>query len=387
MQPNEYITVYIEILIVSFLIAAIIYSKVSRDLGSEGEVYAFRWILRVYMAMMVIDSFTQLHFQDIIHPPVIFVALGTATYMSLLSVLAIVWCLFAELQINPQLTRKKWFRILSVIPGTVVVFMCFASIRTGWFFTYGSGKYVRGPYFFFQNIIAYAYFLFTTCHAFYAAWQETSPVKKRRLRKLYTFIIAPSIGALLQLVIGGFPFVGPSISIAILSVFISVLSDMVNMDSLTGLNNRKSMEQYLRNKLPDAGSENPLYLFMIDADRFKQINDTYGHLEGDRALRLVADALRRSVERCRGFIARFGGDEFVAVMEGDYLENPDAFCGSIIENLDAVREENGLAYTLSVSAGYVKCESPNADVAELLKQADNMMYEIKQKKALTTERK
>lgn len=381
MPSDGYIVVYLEILFLSFLTAAIIYSKVSHDLGSEDEVYAFRWILRIYMTMMAIDSFTQMQYRNVIHPPTILASCGSAAYMALLSILAIVWFFFAELQIDPQLTRVKWFRFLAVLPGAIVAFMCFASVRTGWIFGYDeTGTFFRGPFFFVQNVIAYFYFLFTTCHAFYAAERVTSMVKKRRLRKIASFIIAPTIGAMLQLLFGGFPFVGPSISVSILSIFISIQGDMVNTDFLTGLNNRKSMERYLEKLLPGVSHLNPLYLFIIDADHFKQINDSYGHLEGDRALKLIADALRYSVDNCQGYIARLGGDEFVAVLEGTHFNDPDAFCNSINMNLEAARRKKEVAYELSVSIGYVKCESPDTNTRTLLKDADAMMYVVKREK-------
>ena len=381
MHPDGYVIVYLEILLLSFLIAAIVYTKVSRDLGSEGEIEAFRWILRIFMAMMVIDSFTQMQYRGAIHPPVIAAALGSAAYMALLSLLAIVWFIFAELQINAQLTRKGWFRAVSAIPGIIVIIMCFASIKTGWIFRYDeAGTFHRGPFFVVQNVIAYAYFLFTTLHAYYVAEQETSVARKQRLKKISLFIIAPAIGALLQLMFGGFPFVGPSVSIAILSIFVSVQADLINIDSLTGLNNRKNMERYLDEVIPHCGPHNPMYLFMIDADRFKAINDTYGHVEGDHALKLIAEALRRSVDDCQGYIARLGGDEFVAVIATVDPAVADMFEASIHKNMKTVHDENGISYDLSVSTGYVRFTSPEIRTGDLLKQADQMMYEIKRKK-------
>ena len=373
-----YIVVYIEILVLCFLIAAIIHKHVSHDLGSEGEVYAFRWILRIFMAMMVLDTFTQLQYQQVTHPPQITVYLAYAAYMSLLAILAIAWFYFAELQIDPVLTRNRLFRILSVIPGTVVVMLCFASIFNGMIFSLDeNGLFVREPLFFVQNVFAYAYFLFTTVHAFYKAEQEASVTRKRRLITLSTFVIAPVVGAFLQLVIGGYPLLGPSVCISILAMFISVQADAVNMDSLTGLNNRKSMERYLDEILPRSGADSPVYLFMMDADDFKKINDTCGHVEGDHALKRMADALRMTVDQCQGFIARLGGDEFVAIVEGAYVGNPDDFATTVRQNMNTVREQHNLPYPLSVSVGYVKCVSPDTRTGDLLKEADEMMYHVK----------
>lgn len=381
MPGNLYIVIYLEILFLCFLIAAVLHRKVSHDLGSEGEVRAFRWILEIYMVMMVLDSFTQLQYQGVIRPPVILPALGSAAYMALLSLLPVFWFVFAELQIAPSLTRKTWFRILLVIPGTLVAVMCFASIRTGWIFHYDAdGAFSRGPLFSVQNVVGYIYFLFVTVHAFLVARKETSVARKRRLRKLSSFIIAPTIGALLQLLIGRYPFVGPSIIIAILSIFISVQADMIHTDSMTGLNNRKSMEHYLEELVAENPQEHPFYLFLIDADRFKNINDTCGHVEGDRALKLLADALRKTANRCSGFIARYGGDEFVALVHAAQLERPEIFEETLAENLESLKNKAALTYDLTVSTGHVLCAEEHPSPAALLKEADERMYLVKRAK-------
>ena len=377
-RMQGYIVIYIEILVLCFLITAIIYSNVSHDLGSEGEIHAFRWFLRLFMTMMVLDAFTQLHYQQVTHPPQLAVAFAYASYMSLLAILAIAWFYFAELQIDSALTRNRAFRIVSVLPGMIVVLLCYASIFNGLIFSFGeNGLFVRGPLFFVQNVFAYAYFLFTTIHAFYKSKREASVTRRRRLLSLSAFMIAPVIGAFLQLVIGGYPLIGPSICISILFMFIGVQADLINMDSLTGLNNRKSMERYLDEVITRAGVDEPLYLFMMDADHFKNINDTYGHVEGDRALRLMADALRMTVDQCHGFIARLGGDEFVAIADGIHVGNPDVFSDAVRQNLKLVSEKHHLPYSLTASVGYVKCVSPDTRTADLLKKADEMMYHVK----------
>ncbi|MBQ6734327.1 MAG: GGDEF domain-containing protein [Lachnospiraceae bacterium] len=378
---NLYIVLYLEILILCFVIAAILHNKASHDLGSEGEVRAFRWILRLYMVMMVLDSIAQMQFQRVIRPPVIIAEFASGAYMALLSLLAVFWFIFAELQIAPSMTRNTRFRILFALPGVAMAFMSFASIRTGWFFHYDDTEtFRRGSLFFVQLVVAYFYFVFTTVHAYLVAKKEQSFARRQRLKRISLFIIAPTIGALLQLVIGGYPFVGPSIIIAVLIIFIRVQADMIQSDSLTGLNNRKSMEQYLEEILPGISEENPLYFFMIDADRFKKINDTYGHLEGDRALKLIAEALRMTANRTSGFIARLGGDEFVAINDTEHIQSPEAFEEMLLTDLAAVKTKAALPYDLSVSIGHCFCDGSVRLTADLLSAADKQMYLVKQEK-------
>ena len=378
---SGYIVVYLEILFICFVTAAILRSKVSHDLGSEAEVRTFRMILGIYMVMMVLDSYTQLQHQGEMHPPVITVALAQALYMSLLAVLAVVWFIFAELQIDSVLIRKKWFRVFFALPGVIMIVMCFASVHTGWVFFYDEAEvFRRGPFFFVQNVVAYIYFLTTTVHSFYASGKEASIARKQRLRKISSFIIAPTIGGLLQLFIGGYPMIGPSIIIAMLFIFTSIQADMINADSLTGLNNRKTMERYLEELLSDFSDDTRYFLFLIDVDRFKSINDTYGHIEGDRALRCIADAMRLTTDSYGGFVARLGGDEFVAVAEVNRVGSPSLFSDTLAKNLEFVRERDRLPYKLSASVGHAICPDQGRLPGDLLIIADQMMYLVKRQR-------
>ena len=95
-----------------------------------------------------------------------------------------------------------------------------------------------------------------------------------------------------------------------------VINLQVSVDKLTQVNNRQNLLSYLSYKINN--HEETVYLIMMDIDKFKTINDTYGHLAGDDALICVAKALKQACAQFkkRPFIARYGGDEFVVILEG-----------------------------------------------------------------------
>lgn len=152
------------------------------------------------------------------------------------------------------------------------------------------------------------------------------------------------------------------------------------VDDLTGVYNRRGFFQYAPRRLALAHHDQKrAVLAVVDMDGLKQINDTYGHLEGDNALIAVAAILRQTF-REDDIIARIGGDEFavLAIVKGNTTEQ------RILDRLKRNLVASGTAagYTLSVSLGLAALEvGEAADFEGLLKRADNCLYERKRSKA------
>jgi diguanylate cyclase (GGDEF)-like protein len=149
-------------------------------------------------------------------------------------------------------------------------------------------------------------------------------------------------------------------------------------DFLTGLPNARSLFLHLDSELARCRrTKTPLTLLVCDLDRFKQVNDRFGHLEGDRVLRAVATKLR---ECCReyDYVARMGGDEFVVVMPG---VGPDSSPAGM-DRLRCVGAQAGAevcgANWLDISIGQAFYPKDGSDAEELLAEADRRMYKAKE---------
>ena len=376
---SDYMILYLEILAVCFLVLSVIYFNVQRDLGTEQQVTTFKWMLRVFMIALVADAITHAQYRGFLHLPIPAVAFCYATYMFIFSgLLSLLWLVFAELRFGYSPSEHKKAFILAAIPVALVGLLSYASIFTGWFFSFDeNGVYQRGPLWIYQTAVPYIYFLFTTLHALRIAARTNSKIKKKALYTIASFVIFPVVGALLQMFIGTHPFVAPATVISIFLVFLSIQSNMINHDALTGIGNRKSCNQYLDAMVLRAGPQNPFYLFMADIDGFKGINDTYGHVEGDQALRLTAQTLREAVEPHHGFVSRFGGDEFLFVIEKENLDDPEDFIQTIARQLERSCRQEKLDYTLHLSVGCIACDSAGAKVTSLLEEADKCLYKAK----------
>jgi diguanylate cyclase (GGDEF)-like protein len=159
---------------------------------------------------------------------------------------------------------------------------------------------------------------------------------------------------------------------------------MALVDDLTGLHNRRGFlhlaDQFLRQL---HRSEEHAVLFFIDLDRFKKINDEFGHAVGDVALREAAQVLQRSF-RETDLLARLGGDEFVvlAACKGPLCSG--ALLERLLHELAELNCTGGHPFTLEMSIGHVcTLDGRVAGIEQLLLQADHQMYYTKRRRALT----
>jgi len=157
------------------------------------------------------------------------------------------------------------------------------------------------------------------------------------------------------------------------------LSWLAYHDELTALPNRANVLDLLDRLLPLAREERfEVAVMFIDLDGFKSINDTLGHEVGDEFLRSVADALRASV-RSRDTVARFGGDEFVVVLERFRSEaNLVAICQKILSLVSRPVTVAGHGVSATPSIGVAMFPRDGEDSAGLLRHADLAMYSAKE---------
>jgi diguanylate cyclase (GGDEF)-like protein len=151
-------------------------------------------------------------------------------------------------------------------------------------------------------------------------------------------------------------------------------------DELTGLMNRRGfmmLAEHQRSLADRKGSS--FGLVFLDVDRFKSINDTYGHEEGDRALKELAGLLQRTFRRS-DVVARLGGDEFVALMIDINQDGVNVVLDRLQANVAAFNQDDRFSWRLSISLGVALYDAarPMA-LDDLMALADQAMYQAKQR--------
>ncbi len=152
------------------------------------------------------------------------------------------------------------------------------------------------------------------------------------------------------------------------------------IDPLTGISNRRGFEQSFNNLITQKHKENEFISFLsVDLDNLKTINDTYGHAEGDIAIKSVASVLAE-VCATNNICARVGGDEFYAIMSSTDPNTKDSTLKRFYELLEIKNAELNKEYSLHASVGIYTVASSLADKSvEHLQMADRLMYEAKRK--------
>lgn len=159
------------------------------------------------------------------------------------------------------------------------------------------------------------------------------------------------------------------------------LTHLATHDSLTGLPNRTLMEDRLdqaRGRL-QRGTASSITVFFVDVDRFKSVNDTYGHQVGDLVLVEFAERLR-SVLRDVDTVARFGGDEFVAICESLPVSENRVIERRLAEVLDAPMQIDDLHLPIGASVGHARTTDVLVENDDLIGRADDDMYRHKQER-------
>ncbi len=161
------------------------------------------------------------------------------------------------------------------------------------------------------------------------------------------------------------------------------LVDIYMRDSLTGLLNRHGYDQRMSELFAEITRKDTITAFMVDMDRLKQINDEFGHHEGDFALKVFGQAIHQYA-RPDMICTRFGGDEFSIIAKNCSKKDADLLIDQVSKYLANYNQVNNKPYELSASFGYAtaSCESVKDlhDLESLMAQADALMYEAKNAK-------
>ncbi|WP_455615556.1 GGDEF domain-containing protein [Eisenbergiella sp.] len=359
------------------VIILLLFIKSFTTLGNNSESKSIRKVMIAAFIYIAAYSYEELVMCQMISTSVAQNTFVTIVIQASQTLLCYWWLLYSERKQKSVLTDSRKKCVMWGIPVAVFVLILLLSIKTHWIFDFrADGTYVRGKFFFLQYVLIVGYLFPTSLKALYYSVQKENYVRASEYKTLFLFILAPTAAVIYQAVLPGSFMVGVGLTISFILLYINNQQETISCDYLTKLNNRQQLVRFLSKKIKE--SEN-LYLIIMDANKFKHINDVYGHVEGDRALVIIAETLKNVAGLNGGFVSRYGGDEFVFVYETEEEKNVEALCCRIHEMLQEAKQKYALKYSLTLSFGYAKCPDKFIAVQELIRLADEQLYIMKRR--------
>ncbi len=286
------------------------------------------------------------------------------------------WILFADAKVYSENKLLKKRFIPMILPLLVMLLLLIANIFNGWIFEISEENvYSRNFLFVFDYAVTYSYLLAGAG----ILYKNRSSTKRYTYLPVLLFILPVAIGSLLQFLFYGIATLWLSAAIGLTSLYISIQTENAYLDRLTGVYNQHYFETYVSALYKAAARDSKkqkIAALMIDIDRFKSINDRYGHVVGDEALIRSARILRASAGK-NALVVRYGGDEFLIILRDKSETEVALLVGEIQKNCAAANRISDKDYTLSFSIGYTIADPAVVDNEEFLIRADAAMYAAK----------
>ena len=284
--------------------------------------------------------------------------------------IGLLWCLYVELHVYRDREEISNKIKITIIPWLVeIIVLTINLFGTGLMFSVSEDNvYSRED----GIIIGYLTLVIYIAYSVYLVYSSKTQKLRLHFFPILNFVIPCFIGTVLQLLFYGISTSFVSISIALIFVQMQLYAENAYLDELSGLLNRRYLNGVLskKEKIEDA-----LHGIMMDVNDFKEINDTFGHNAGDRAVRWMGEILLKSVPKS-AIVIRYSGDEFVALLPDIEEDGVRSVMDEIKSNLDKFNSEGKEPFSLTVSMGYAKFElDDNQETFQ--RKMDDAMYEEK----------
>lgn len=170
-------------------------------------------------------------------------------------------------------------------------------------------------------------------------------------------------------------------SILTILIYMHVRNKIVALDYLTGAYNRRFLDNYLRRKISSCRRKNKTFAcILIDLDKFKKTNDTYGHDTGDDILKITVRLIEKCLINKKDFISRYGGDEFYIVLHTDNINKLKNMIFKISKSFDEYNFSTIDSHKISFSIGYSMYNKEHEDYKSFQRYIDRLMYYNKKNK-------
>ncbi len=271
---------------------------------------------------------------------------------------------------------KKW--LIFLLPIIINLTITFTNIFSKYYFYVDkSNTYHRGQFFYVMILISYTYILFFLIYLLV----NRSKIKRNDFVSFILLLLFPVTGSILQSSYYGIGITWPMFCITYLGIHLIIQQSIIAKDYLTGIRNRGSLDLELENLIFAAKNRNREFTgFMFDLDNFKNVNDLYGHDEGDNLLKEFSKILLKTFRRSE-CVGRLGGDEFMVLIDNSDLVNIDNIAMRLHQNIIDFNLHNGKPWKIDVSCGVLKYTANSLmNKQQYYSSIDKLLYIDKKKR-------
>ena len=374
-----YEMLYVEINVICASILLYILLRLRNNMDQQTENRAFRKVVTATLLILVIDScwifvegkpgknYRYLNY------------FLNMWYLFQTGIIGYTWFDYVEIKLKK---RSEIGKIGSIVMKLPLIALGLLTLSTPWsgllFYVDQSNIYRRGDWILVQMLISLGYLLAATGHVILCMMNEKSKQWRREQASLCLFAVPTTMGCILGMFLYGVPIYWPFSTLTLLMVFTNFQSYQISTDGLTRLNNRRNFDDYLTRLSSEVHHSEHIFLFLMDINSFKKINDTYGHLEGDLALQETASILQKICQNQNAFLARYGGDEFAIIYQCKDKIQAVKLKQRIQEACMERNQNVKNRYAITMSIGYAEYGLWDANsIQELIRKADEKLYQEK----------
>ncbi len=383
-MENGYTFFYVEANVVCIIIFAMLLIKDLGGVGRQTKQMIFVNIIAAHIMYFVSDICWVLMLGNMIPHTRLSVSVVNIINAILLSAITGFWFVYVELSQGEKYIMVFKNRIIALIPAmceTLIMLIVFTLLPG---VVINEELKMTTAYYILFLFVPIGYIIVSTVRSLIRALRKENYAVRTPYLVCAFYPVIISIAGIFQVVWITAPMFCFGCTIMMLYVYIISLNDQVSIDELTRLNNRTQLKKYVVGESSKQGSEKvKRYVLMIDLNKFKYINDQYGHVEGDHALKRAADALKSACadNTLKTFIARYGGDEFIIITKTDNEELVKELCSDIKATLIRLNDEAGADYELTASIGYASYCGDVTEFQTALAKADEALYRDKRARA------
>ena len=294
------------------------------------------------------------------------------------------WFVYTEKKRQSRIASSGRIITLLAVPFAV---MCLFTVTTPVHklcFSLTGSQYVRGilnvPF----TLVCSAFILYAGFCSGVSSFLKKYHSKAILLRLLFLYSVQMITAQLAQIYAGPIlPFRSLAATVIMMFITLRGMCETVTIDALSGINNRFSFDRMMDSRISGGSG---FWLIMLDIDDFKHINDTYGHIYGDTAIRCTASAIVRAIPH-NYYAARYGGDEFAVVAPDDSEAVIEALEEKIRAELQEILIKKDCPFSLDITTGYTGWNENINNIPDMVEAADRILYERKRTKKQTHSKK